>query len=75
MTLPVLGAEKTTFTVHYDGPLTAPVAKGTPVGELVVASPGQEPVHIPLGAAEDAPKASGFDKILQTLDFYIFHHP
>lgn len=41
----------------YDGPIPAPIAKGEPVGRLIVSVPGAEPVETPLLAAEDVPEA------------------
>ena len=43
-------------TLVYDGPLTAPVAAGDPVGRLIVEAPGYEPREYPVVAAADAPR-------------------
>ena len=43
-------------TVKYQGPIPAPVAKGTQVATLLITAPGKAPVEVPLVAAEDVDK-------------------
>ena len=45
-----------TATISYDGPIKAPIAKGTPVGRLLVAAPNMPPQEIPLLAGADVQK-------------------
>ncbi|MEY4983405.1 MAG: hypothetical protein RIR62_1671 [Pseudomonadota bacterium] len=51
--------------VIYTGPLTAPVAKGTQVAELIVQVPDLPDARIPLVAEADVPRG-GFGKRLMT---------
>ncbi|WP_374301370.1 D-alanyl-D-alanine carboxypeptidase family protein [Paracoccus sp. (in: a-proteobacteria)] len=41
----------------YDSPIPAPIAKGDPIGRLVVTVPGTQEAITPLLAAEDVPEA------------------
>ncbi|MTD98888.1 D-alanyl-D-alanine carboxypeptidase [Paracoccus sp. YIM 132242] len=41
----------------YDAPIPAPIAKGDPIGRLVVTMPGTQEAITPLLAAEDVPEA------------------
>ncbi|WP_207100395.1 D-alanyl-D-alanine carboxypeptidase family protein [Paracoccus shandongensis] len=41
----------------YDSPIPAPIAKGDPIGRLVVTMPGTQEAVTPLLAAEDVPEA------------------
>lgn len=41
----------------YDGPIPAPIAKGDPIGRLVVTMPGAQEAVTPLLAAADVPEA------------------
>lgn len=63
--LPALAQENLTGEVVFTGPLTAPVAAGQPVGELVIAIPQMDPVRVPLVAEADVPRG-GFLTRLQT---------
>jgi D-alanyl-D-alanine carboxypeptidase (penicillin-binding protein 5/6) len=71
VTLPVARAKETTFTLRYDGPVAAPIAKGASIASLIVKAPDQEPVTIPLVAAQDVPKRSGFGKLMAVLRYYV----
>ena len=51
-TAPFGDADALTASVRYDGPLTAPIAKGQEVAELVVSAPGLAPVTVPLLATD-----------------------
>lgn len=50
-TAPWNGMDETKIFVRYDGPVSAPIAAGDPVGELVIETPGLPPVTTPLVAA------------------------
>jgi len=56
VTLPRKARPQMKVTAVYDGPLAAPILKGTPVGTLVVTAPGVPPIETPLVAAEDVPR-------------------
>ena len=42
--------------MSYDTPIPAPVAKGTPLGKLVVSGQGVPDMDVPLLAGEDVPR-------------------
>jgi len=63
--LPATGREDVTAQVIFEGPVNAPVAKGTVLGKLVVTIPGQEPMERPLLAESDVLQG-GFVTRLQT---------
>ena len=44
--------------IVYDGPVPAPIARGEPIGKLVVDAPGTSPVEVPLVAGADVGKLS-----------------
>lgn len=63
--VPALVQDSVTAEVVYNGPLLAPVAKGTAVAELIVHSPGLPDRRVPLVAEADVGTA-GFAKRLTT---------
>ena len=52
-----IAADETRAEIVYDGPLAAPIAAGTPVGELVVERTDLPPHRIPVVAGADVPAA------------------
>jgi D-alanyl-D-alanine carboxypeptidase (penicillin-binding protein 5/6) len=62
--LPRSGREETTFTLRYEGPIAAPIAKGSKIAELVVKPLNMPEQVIPLVAGEDVPKAGFFRRAL-----------
>lgn len=54
-------------TIHYDGPIRAPVAAGQEVAVLEVTAPGVAPARIPLYAAEAVATAGPFDRIVNAV--------
>jgi D-alanyl-D-alanine carboxypeptidase (penicillin-binding protein 5/6) len=52
------------LSVHYDGPLRAPVTKGQQVAELEIAVEGMEPSRVPLFAGVDVPEAGAFSRLI-----------
>ncbi len=61
--VPALVQDNVTAEVVYNGPLLAPVVKGTPVAELIVHAPGLPDRRVPLVAEADVGTA-GFTKRL-----------
>ncbi|WP_295047331.1 D-alanyl-D-alanine carboxypeptidase family protein [uncultured Paracoccus sp.] len=55
--LPAGARDQVTVEAVYDGPIPAPIAKGDPIGRLVVTMPGTPQAVTPLLAAEDVPEA------------------
>jgi D-alanyl-D-alanine carboxypeptidase (penicillin-binding protein 5/6) len=58
-------------TVEYETPVTAPVTKGQPLGELVINMPDMEQVRVPLLAENDVAKG-GFLPRLRTAATVLF---
>ncbi|MEO8242675.1 MAG: D-alanyl-D-alanine carboxypeptidase family protein [bacterium] len=50
--------------VVYSGPITAPVAKGTKLGELVIKMPEMSDQHVDMLAASDVGKAGFVDRVM-----------
>ncbi|MAK97750.1 MAG: D-alanyl-D-alanine carboxypeptidase [Citromicrobium sp.] len=54
---------KAELTIHYDGPLRAPIAKGEAVATLEIAVPGMEKATLPLYASQEVKEAGMFGRI------------
>ncbi|MCJ2181401.1 D-alanyl-D-alanine carboxypeptidase [Novosphingobium sp. 1949] len=54
---------KVTLSVHYRGPIAAPVTKGERIGDLEIAVEGLSPGHVPLYAAADVGKGGALDRL------------
>jgi D-alanyl-D-alanine carboxypeptidase (penicillin-binding protein 5/6) len=74
VTVPRANAQNINVKVVYDGPLPAPVAKGTEVGKLVVEIKDMPPMNVPLIAGEDAGRLNFFGR-LKAAAMYIFMGP
>jgi D-alanyl-D-alanine carboxypeptidase (penicillin-binding protein 5/6) len=66
-TVPQGARPELALTVHYDGPVRAPLRKGDKVAELEIAAAGQPPARLPLVAAHDVGPAGPFDRLLNGL--------
>ena len=53
----------TTMKIRYNGPLTAPIAKGQQVAELVITTGDTPPQVVPLVAGEEVGRAGFFGRI------------
>ncbi len=53
----------TTMKIRYNGPLTAPIAKGQQVAELVITTGDTPPQVVPLVAGEEVERAGFFGRI------------
>ena len=73
VTMPANTPQGIKFTLKYTGPLEAPVKKGAHVADLVITVPDQGDQTVPLMAAEDVDKLSGFGKIWAVINHYVFH--
>lgn len=51
------------LSVRYRGPVEAPIAAGDRIASLRIAIDGQEPHEVPLVAAADVPRASGWQRL------------
>jgi D-alanyl-D-alanine carboxypeptidase (penicillin-binding protein 5/6) len=62
VTLPAGAVPVMRAKVVYDGPLTAPIAKGQHVADLVITSPDMPEQRLPLVADADVAKAGFFGR-------------
>ena len=58
-----LSSGATSMKIRYDGPLTAPIAKGQEVAQLVITTTDTPPQVVPLVAGEDVGRAGFFTRI------------
>ena len=61
--LPRGGSDGVQFAVRYRGPIEAPITEGRHIASLRITIPGQEPHDVPLVAAEDVPRANGWQRL------------
>ena len=59
-------------SLNYDGPVSAPVDKGTQVANLVISMKDEVLKTLPLYAAEDLKKVNFFKSLLTSLNFLIW---
>jgi len=62
-TVPRFARSRVALRLHYQGPLMAPVLKGTKVAEVEVLVDGVESSRIPLYAAQEVPTAGVFARL------------
>lgn len=74
VTLPRATAQSVNVKVVYDGPLPAPIPKGTQVGKLVIEAKDMAPREAPLLAGEEAGRLGFFGR-LKAAAMYIFMGP
>ncbi len=61
-----------TINLEYNGPITAPVDKGTEVAKIVVYNKDEKIKELPLFAAEDLKKVNFFKSLLTSLNYMIW---
>ena len=59
-------------SLNYDGPISAPVTKGTQVANIVISMKDEVLKTLPLYAAEDLKKVNFFKSLLTSLNFLIW---
>jgi D-alanyl-D-alanine carboxypeptidase (penicillin-binding protein 5/6) len=72
VTLQVDSRPKMVVTLHYTGPLEAPIAQGQPVGTLRVTAPDFPGMTVPVYAAQDVPRAGIFGRMMAGLHALIW---
>ncbi|MEO6093410.1 MAG: D-alanyl-D-alanine carboxypeptidase family protein [Novosphingobium sp.] len=65
--MPIGTTQPVKLTLHYRGPILAPVAKGAPVAELEIDVLGQRPGRVPLYAGRSVSEAGPLDRLLNGL--------
>ena len=61
-----------TVSIEYEGPISAPVDKGTEIANIIVAKKDEIIKRLPLYAAEDLKKVNIFKSILTSLNYLIW---
>ncbi len=61
-----------TVSLEYDGPILAPVTKGTQVANIIVSSKSEKIKTLPLYATEDLKKVNFFKSLLTSLNYLIW---
>ncbi len=67
VTMQVDSRSKMKVTLHYDGPVQAPIAKGQQIGTLDVTAPDFPGMKVPVYAAEDVHTAGLFARVMDGL--------
>jgi len=57
---------------RFDGPIAAPIAKGTKLGTAVVSLPDNRAVEYPLEAGADVPRMGVFGRVTTLIQHYLF---
>ena len=57
---------------RFDGPIAAPIAKGTKLGTAVVTLPDNRAVEYPLEAGADVPRMGVFGRVTTMIRHYLF---
>ncbi len=63
--------EEMTVSVHYDGPLPAPIEQGQEVATLRISAPGMEPLEYPLFAASSVEKVGPVGRMYEITKHFI----
>ena len=71
VTMPRNWRNSASVKVSYDTPILAPVAKGTPLGKLVVTGQGVPAMDVPLLAGEDVPRLGLPGRAIAVLSHYV----
>ncbi len=72
ITIPRLARRKMTVKVVYEGPIPAPIAKGTPVARLVISAPNTEEISFPLVAGADVNKLGLIGRIGAAINYLVW---
>ena len=60
------------ISLEYDGPISAPVDKGTQIANIIVSKKENIIKTLPLYAAEDLKKVNFFKSLLTSLNYLIW---
>ncbi len=63
---------KMKVTLAYDGPIPAPIKKGTPLATVTITMPDREPLVIPLVAGRDVGNVGGLGQVGAALKYLVF---
>lgn len=71
VTMPRSWRNSASIKVSYDAPIQAPIAKGTPLGKLVVSGKGVPNMDVPLLAGEDVSRLGLPGRAIAVLSHYV----
>ena len=60
------------MSVNYNGPVEAPIRKGTVIGKLHIVIPDQEPQDIDLLAGRDVERRGLFGRVAARLHYLLY---
>lgn len=63
ISLPTDESAELGYQIIYQGPIRAPIREGTPIARLRVTIAGQQPLDLPLVAANDVPEANFWQRL------------
>ncbi len=63
---------KMAIKVVYEGPIPAPIARGTPIARLILTAPNTETIELPLVAGADVAKLGPISRIGAAIRYLIF---
>jgi len=72
VTLPKKARRGLKATVKYEGPVPAPIVKGTTLATLTFTAPGSDPVEVPLVAANDVDQLGLVGRLLAAFQFIVW---
>jgi serine-type D-Ala-D-Ala carboxypeptidase (penicillin-binding protein 5/6) len=72
ITAPTGQAVTPRVVARYDGPIAAPITKGTKLGTAVVTLPDNRTVEYPLEAGADVPRMGVFGRVTTMIRHYLF---
>jgi D-alanyl-D-alanine carboxypeptidase (penicillin-binding protein 5/6) len=72
VTLPRSERQKIVAKAVYNGPISAPIAKGQEIGELTIDIPGMPQAHAKLVAAKDVADLSFGGRVTAALQHFVF---
>ena len=61
-----------TVLLDYNGPITAPITKGTQVANIIISKKDEIIKKLPLYATEDVKKVNFFRSLLTSLNYLIW---
>ena len=65
--MPRNARRKMVVTVTFEGPVPAPIKRNDVIAKAVISAPGQEPIEVPLLAAEDVAQLGLVGRLSATL--------
>lgn len=71
VTIPKYNKDKIAVKAEYQGPLEAPIAKGQPIGKLVVSLPDRGAIELPLIAGADVQRLGFFAGSVEKMKLFL----